>query len=125
MLDITPKIPDGKNIIESYGDGGFKVSGEKHQGSIIILPDYIFPWNISSFDEIATDSLEDIISRHDQIDILLIGCGNEFRFMNNAIISELKSHNISVDSMDTGAACRTYNVLLAEERNIAAALIAI
>lgn len=129
MTDITPLIPEGKKIIEAYGNSGFKVNNEKFESSIIILPDFLYQIDIKNFSEINEANFEKlfekIIEHQNLIEVLLVGCGQAIDFLPRALEQKLKQNNIIIDYMDTGAACRTYNVLLSEQRNVAAFLIAV
>lgn len=124
-VDITPLIPKGRRVIEGYGNGGFTVSSEKYSGSVIIFPDQVIGWRVKKWADFHQEELRSIISRKADIEILLIGCGNSMQFLDNSVSFELKQYGISVETMDTGAACRTYNILLAEGRDVVAALIAV
>lgn len=122
-MDITPVIPKGKQVLTGYGAGAFKVNNENIPGSILLLPDRLIPWNAAEpFDP---DTLRPLFPYLENIDILLIGTGKNMAFLPPDIRLMLKGRGIAADIMSTGAACRTYNVLLAEERRIAAALLAI
>jgi uncharacterized protein len=125
MTDITPLIPAGKKIIESYGAGSFKISGEKFENNIIIFPDSVHKFNPEAIENTKYEDIYEIEKQSDSIEVLLVGCGKTTEFFSNEIEAKLKSKNISIDYMDTGAACRTYNVLLSEERKVAVVLIAV
>lgn len=125
MVDITPIIPNGKQVVEAYGDGGFKISGRKFSGSLIVFPDTTIEWNVKSPSDFSADVFEEVIKHSGDIDILLIGCGKLSVFLTQDLLHHFRSNKIIAEVMDTGAACRTYNVLLSEERKVAAALIAI
>lgn len=122
-LDITPMIPEGRQLIERYGNGGFKVGGENHSGSIIVLSERTIPWTVSGSDGIDIDSLKDVLG--EDVKVLLVGCGPESLPPPPALKRDLKAAGIVLEWMDTGAACRTFNVLLSEERPVAAALVAV
>lgn len=121
-MDITPVIPKGQNIIKGYGDMTFKINDDEHKSNIIVFPEKVLEWNISSYNSMSIESLKDIISC-DELEILLIGCGNEHIPIDLNIDIELQKSGIGVEVMTTGAACRTYNVLLSEGRKVAAALV--
>jgi uncharacterized protein len=87
--------PRQRKVINGYGDGGFRIAGERVEGSVIVFPQRF------------------------------MGCGSGAPVFDAALRDLLREHRISVDAMDTGAACRTYNILLTESRAIAAALIAV
>ena len=75
MVDITPLIPADRQILESYGDGGFRISGETHKGSLIVFPDRVLSWSVSLFDEIDAEALSPTWSSDPGLEILLLGCG--------------------------------------------------
>lgn len=125
-MDITPHLPAGRQVVESYGDGQFKVSGSRHQGSILIHPDKTLPWQVRDMAGVTLGSLAPLVAAEGRvIEVLLLGCGKAMVPVPADLRQGLKAQGIVVEPMDTGAACRTYNVLLLEERAVAAALIAI
>lgn len=121
-MDVTPLIPADRQVIESYGASGFHVSGIAHQGAILVFPDATEPWPVASFAEISVASLRPVLARGG-VEILLLGCGRRMALIPKALRQELRAAGIVIDAMDTGAACRTYNILLAEDRRVAAALL--
>ena len=80
-MDVTPLIPQGRQIIESYGGGGFKVSGEAYRGSILILPDWTGAWPLASIGELDAASLAPVLSAEPPVEVLLIGCGAAMAFI--------------------------------------------
>lgn len=124
-MEITPLIPEGRQVIESYGDGRFRVSGAPLEGSLLILPTATFPWAAVDMAGITFDSLSPLIAADPPIEILLVGTGKRLMPLHPALKAQLRERGIGADPMDTGAACRTYNVLMAEGRRVAAALIAV
>ncbi len=125
-MDITPLIPVGRQLIESYGDNRFKITGTVYEGSVLIFPDRALAWPVTSFEQIDAGSLAAFQGADmPPVDILLIGCGRQMRFIPADLRAALRSRGIVIDAMDTGAACRTYNVLMSEDRRVAAALIAV
>ncbi len=123
-MDITPVIPQGKSIIKGYGDMAFKINDQQYQGSMIILPDRVENWHVKNAAEISIESLA-IAANNDDVEILLIGCGETHTPLAKEMQTYFSAKNIGVEIMTTGAACRTYNVLLGEGRDVAAALIAV
>ncbi|MDA1089554.1 MAG: Mth938-like domain-containing protein [Proteobacteria bacterium] len=123
-LDITPVLPPGRQLIESYGAGKFRVAGRDHHGSVLIFPDYTKPWPVTELFNITLDTLTDLRSGP-QVDILVVGCGPTFQAPPTLLRDGLRSLGVVLEWMDTGAACRTFNVLLGEDRACAAALIAV
>jgi uncharacterized protein len=124
-MDVTPLIPQGKKIINSYGDNGFNISGEKIKGSVIITPDKFYLCSNATTLPSLIECLNEFLYHDTTTEILLIGTGINHQFLEKDITKHLKKFCISADTMTTGAACRTYNVLLGEGRNIVAALIAV
>jgi uncharacterized protein len=117
-----PLIPAGRQVIDSYGARSFHVSGAGYDGAILVFPDRTVRWEVTAFAEIDGASLRPVIE-HGGIEILLLGCGKRIQPLRPAVRQALRQAGIVVDAMDTGAACRTYNILLAEERRVAAALL--
>ncbi len=122
-MDITPLVPEGRQIIESYGDDGFRISGERYPGPVIVWPEGVATWAVSGIGAAAIETLDAVFAAEPPIEILLIGSGATFEMAPAALRSALGARGVSIESMDTGAACRTYNVLMAEDRRVAAALI--
>ncbi|HYM02367.1 MAG TPA: Mth938-like domain-containing protein, partial [Stellaceae bacterium] len=105
-----------------YGAAGFHVSGVGYGTAILVFPDATRPWAVSELADVDGTSLRPVIE-HGGVEILLLGCGRRMRPVPAALRQTLRGAGIVVDAMDTGAACRTYNVLLAEGRRVAAALL--
>jgi len=126
-MDVTPLIPQGKQIIDGYGEGGFRISGQRIEGSVIVFPDKVAAWNVGEADAVNADSLEAVSAagRAGTVELLLIGTGARMTRIDGALRQALRADGVVVEVMDTGAACRTYNVLMAEGRRVAAALIAV
>jgi uncharacterized protein len=115
----------GRAPIDAYGNGGFRFADMSHRGSILCLPSGIYGWDIASFDDVDGRTLRRVFDEADAIDILLIGAGTAPRRLPGPLSARLREAVISADVMTTGAAVRTFNVLLAEDRRVAAALIAV
>lgn len=124
-MEITPEIPGDRQVIESYGEGRFRISGIAHEGSVLVFPDRTVSWTVPAMDDLSFESLAPVIAAEPEVEILLIGCGARLTLIPGALRAALREHGIGCDPMDTGAACRTFNVLLAESRRVAAALIAL
>jgi uncharacterized protein len=126
-MDLTPIVPQGRQIIESYGDGKFRVTGKVHEGSVLVFPDRTVAWSFAESGALTEESLASISAAGDAgtIDLLLVGCGARMTLIPAKLRAALRSHGVVIEPMDTGAAARTYNVLAAEGRKVAAALIAV
>ena len=123
--DITPPVPGGSQVIEAYGDGGFRIAGRRHEGSVVVFPERTLAWPVRAAADIDVGTLPLKAGGTPPVKILLIGCGRRFVPPPPGLRPALKSLGIVLEWMDTGAACRTFNVLLAENRPAAAALIAV
>ena len=121
-LDITPVITAGQQLIQSYGDGRFRIAGESYKGSVLVTRETTASWGVTRAVDITFENLEPILR---EPEILVIGCGTSLSRPPPELRASLGNHNVSLEWMDTGAACRTFNILLIEERNAVAALIAI
>ena len=121
-MDVTPLIPADRQVIDSYGARGFHVSGAAYDGAILVFPDTTLIWPVVGLAEVTAESLGPVVA-HGDIEILLLGCGRRMQPVPPRLRQQLRASGIVVDAMDTGAACRTYNILLAEGRRVAAALL--
>jgi uncharacterized protein len=110
--------------VEAYGKGGFRFAGMSHRGSLLCLPDGIWPWPVADASQITEAALEPVFARAEAIDLLLIGAGHGGWIVPAALRQRLRAHAISVEVTNTGSAVSTYNILLGEGRRVAAALIA-
>ena len=125
-MELTQQAPAGSlQIVESYGEAGFKVSGRRHPGSVLILPDATQSWPVDDVTNLSLPSLQPIIDAEPAIELLIIGCGARLALVPLTLREVLRTKSVGVETMDTGAACRTYNVLAGEGRRVAAALIAL
>jgi uncharacterized protein len=121
-MELTPVIPSGRQVIESYGARGFRVTGTAYERSILVFPDATLDWPVAGIEAVTIETLRPVVERG-STEILLLGCGARMMPVPPALRQALKAVGISLEAMDTGAACRTYNVLLAEDRRVAAALL--
>ncbi len=108
--------------IEAYGRGGFRFAGMSHRGSILCLPSGIYAWEPAVPLDVA--SLAPALAEKDSIGLLVVGTGERQALPSQAVRRVFAEAGVALEVMDTGAACRTYNVLLAESRPAGAALIA-
>lgn len=121
-IDVTPAVPRGRQIVQSYRGGRFRIAGRVYRGSVLVYPETTKPWPVASIGALTRESLADVVAN--PVDVLLIGAGAEAAFLDPGLRAALRAAGIVADAMATGAACRTFNVLAAEDRNVAAALIA-
>jgi len=120
----APRYP-GRAPIEAYGNGGFRFAGMSHRGSLLCLPDAIIGWPATSAEGLTLDDFAQLQSDPSGIELLLLGTGRSFLLPSAELRAGLRDIGIRIEPMDTGAACRTYNILLAEQRPVGAALIAV
>ncbi len=127
MSDVsaTPPTPATRQIIQRYGNGGFRIAGEQHTGSCLVLPDRTSPWVATTVEGISVTDFQPILDELENVQVLLVGCGQRFTAPPTALAAALRERGVMMEWMDTGAACRTFNVLLSEDRPVAAALIAV
>jgi len=124
-LDLTPAVPAGRQLIEAYRPGGFRIAGVRHEGSVLVLPDRTLAWPVGGPEDVTASSLAPITAAAPAVEILVLGLGARFALVGAELRTALRAHGIAVEAMATDAACRTYNVLLTEDRRVAAALIAL
>lgn len=104
-----------------YGEGYVMVNGERHEASLLVLPERIEPWPVAHFDALAEAHFARIAELKPEV--VLLGTGSRLRFPHPRLLAPLAQARIGVEVMDLRAACRTYNILMAEERSVAAALL--
>ena len=114
------KSPE-KNVFTGYGAGYVLINQKRYENNLVIMPDHIIEdWQAQNFEQLTAEHFEPLLPF--QPEIVLLGTGNALYFPNILITKELISLKIGVEVMDTSAACRTYNILMEEGRNVAAAL---
>ena len=124
-MDITPQIPQDAQVIQRYGPGRFTITGTVHEGNVLVTPQAVSPWRGGALQDWQPADLDPVLALSPQPEIVLFGTGRAMTLMPRALRATLKAHGIGCDPMDTGAACRTYNILLAEGRRVAAVLVAL
>ncbi len=124
-MDITPAIPKNRNVINGYGVEGFKVNETFYQNSVILTPNQIIEVKIDSAEDFFEQDLKAIFNFEPEI--LLIGTGVNHQIISTHLKDKIKKQypQISIDEMTTGSACRTYNILMMEDRNVAVFLMQI
>ena len=124
---MTPPLrPPTSQIIQAYGNGGFTISGVRHDGPVVVLRHRTLAWAPPR--DLAALTVEDFAAVLDpaaEADIVLLGCGPRAVQVSQALRAELRAAGVTVEVMDSGAACRTFNLLQMEGRRVAAMLIAI
>jgi uncharacterized protein len=97
----------------------------RHSGAVIVLPEATHAWPLDDPSKLTVESLSPVLAAAPPVEILLYGCGRQLVAVDESIRARLRAAGIVIEAMDTGAACRTFGVLVAEERRVAAALIAV
>ncbi|MCW5722639.1 MAG: hypothetical protein KIS86_16000 [Devosia sp.] len=111
--------------IDAYGNGGFRFAEMSHRGSLLCLPTGMWNWAATTAGEVTLASLMPVLEAAESIDVLLIGLGADISAIDPTIREAFRARKVIIEAVNTGSAVRTYNVLLAEERAIAAAFIAV
>ena len=110
-----------RHSFTAYGEGYVMVSGARHEASVIVLPERIEPWQVADFAALAEEHFAAIAALGPEL--VLLGTGARLRFPHPRLTAPLARARIGLEVMDLQAACRTFNILAAEERNVAAALL--
>lgn len=122
--DGTPHLP-GCVAIDAYGAGGFRFGGMSHRGGLLALPSGMWAWPAQRAQDIDLERLQRVVAERDAIDLLLIGTGVSLSPLPEAVVWGLRGHRVRFEVMATPAAVRTFSVLMAEGRRVAAALLAV
>ncbi|MGE0257894.1 MAG: Mth938-like domain-containing protein [Alphaproteobacteria bacterium] len=119
-MELIPQVRDGaRQFIERYAASGFRVSGAIYLGPVLVFPDRTEAWAEAAF---TIGGLAAVLA-HGDVELLLLGFGRRVLPVGAELRGALKARGIAVEPMDTGAACRTYNMLVGEDRRVAAALL--
>ncbi len=114
-----------QQIVQSYGVGLFRISATTYTSSVIVLPGRTLPWAVTQLGEVDEESLQPVLVMAAQLDILILGTGNRMHLADSELMDACRACAVALEVMDTGAACRTFNLLAGEQRRVAAALIAL
>lgn len=121
---IRPAHFPGRAPVDTYGNGGFRFADMSHQGSILCLPSGIYGWTVQKVEEFSATTFQRVLAE-EGLELILVGTGKDLVPLPEDLRELLQSKNIRADPMSTGAAARTFNVLLAEGRAVGAALLAV
>jgi uncharacterized protein len=125
MVERYSGFVPGKHRIESYGGGGFRFADMSHKGSILALPSGIYAFAPATAADLSVLNLAQLFAETAAIELVIIGTGPDQAGLPEPLRRYLADHHIRFETMATGAAARTYNVLLAENRRVAAVLLAV
>lgn len=120
-MKLQLSAPAGLTAISAYGTDFVVVNHVRHESSVIVMPDRVLPWNAAGFEALSVGDFEMLAGLGH--DVVLLGTGPRLRFPSPALVRPFAAARIGLEVMDLQAACRTYNVLLAESRKVAAALL--
>jgi uncharacterized protein len=124
-MDITPLMAKGTQVIQSYGGGGFRISDAAYSGAVMVFANETLPWQtatVNSF-EFTESDFAGLTEKEGDVEILLLGTGKQQQFLPENLRTFLRRHGMVAEVMDTGAACRTFNILQSEARRVAALLL--
>jgi len=116
----------GRQLLDAYGNGGFRFGEMSHKGSILMLPSGVHAWPVVKFSDMTLASLQPLFDEpRGAVELLLLGVGLDMQFVRESFKQKLREAGIMLEVMQTGAAARTYNILAQENRKVATALIAV
>jgi uncharacterized protein len=115
----------GRHRIEDYGNGGFRFADMSHRGSIMALPTGVRAIGLVAWNEIDAETIDLALAESGDIDILIVGTGKDLMPLASSLRARLREAGVGCETMSTGAAVRTYNMLVDEGRRVAALLIAV
>jgi uncharacterized protein len=120
-VKLHASLPGAVNTITGYGEGYVLINGQRRASSVVVLPDRVLEWPAPRFDALTAEDFSMFAEL--KAEIVLLGTGPRQRFPHPRLTAALARAGIGVEVMDVQAACRTYNILVAEERKVAAALL--
>ena len=120
-MKLHASAPSALNTFTAYGDGYVMINSQRRESNLIVLPEQILSWDVAGFAALKESDFE--VFSGMKLEILLLGTGSKQRFAHPRLTRALAAQRVGVEAMDLQAACRTYNILMAEERRVAAALL--
>jgi uncharacterized protein len=120
-LKLHADAPTALNTVNAYGPGFVEINKVRHTSHLLLTPERVGPWPVRGFEQLAPTDFEQFATL--QAEVVLLGTGNRQRFPHPRLTRALATARIGFEVMDTAAACRTYNILMAEGRRVAAALL--
>jgi len=114
---------EGRQLINGYGAGGFRISGVTYARAVLVFPKRAIELDVQTLEELTIDHLHPLVEGDEKTEILLVGCGKRLQFLPEHLQTGLSMVGIAADPMDSGAAARTYNMLMMEDRRVAALLL--
>jgi len=120
-VKLHASTPSALNTFTAYGEGYVMVNSQRFESNLIVLPEKILPWEVADFGALKESDFQIFFDMN--LEILLLGTGPKQRFPHPRLGQALAAKRVGIEAMDLQAACRTYNILIAEERRVAAALL--
>lgn len=120
-MKLHASAPTRLHTFTGYGEGYVLVDGERHERALIVMPGQLLPWPVAGFETLVAEHFAQIAALKPEV--VLLGTGSRLRFPHPQLSAPLARAGIGLEVMDVQAACRTYNILMAEERRVLAALI--
>ena len=120
-MKLHASTPSALNTFTAYGEGYVMVNSQRFESNLIVLPEKILPWEVADFGALKESDFQIFFDMN--LEILLLGTGSKQRFPHPRLGQALAAKRVGIEAMDLQAACRTYNILMAEERRVAAALL--
>jgi uncharacterized protein len=120
-LKLHADTPTALNTVTAYGPGFIEINKVRHTSAVLLTPERVEPWPIASFAALAAADFERLRALNPEV--ALLGTGTRQRFPHPSLTRSLAEARIGLEVMGTAAACRTYNILMAEGRKVAAALL--
>ncbi len=118
-------VPSAPARIEAYGEGGFRIGGVRHEGSVLILNGVVTPWAPHALQDVQPSAFDPVFAAEPAADLVLFGVGLRMAAPPEAVMARFREAAVGLEFMDTAAACRLHATLLAEGRRVAAALLAV
>ncbi len=123
MADLKQQVAPDRQTIAAYGDGGFRIAGKHWLAPVLVQPRLTLAWPVNSLATMSMESFAPLLAAEIRPELLVLGCGASIAPVPRDIRAALREQGIVIEPMNTGAACRTYNLLVLESRSVAAALI--
>ena len=120
-MKLHASSPSALHTFSGYGEGYVTVNGQRHESNLIVTPEQLLPWSATAFDALTEADFQGFLDLN--LEILLLGTGPKQRFPHPRLTRALMEKRVGVEAMDIQAACRTYNILMSEERRVAAGLL--
>lgn len=121
-MKLHTDMPSTLNTVTAYGPGWIEINRRRFEGAVVVMPEgEVAAWSAQRFEALAAADFDTLLERRPEL--VLLGTGEKQRFPHPRLTAALMAAGVGVDVMSTHAACRTYNILMAEGRRVLAALL--